>query len=30
MNIEMDLYTIVARRDPLGVPRYNEATCNQK
>jgi hypothetical protein len=30
MNIEMELYTIVARRDPLGVPRYDETTCNQK
>jgi hypothetical protein len=29
MNTEIDLYTIVARRDPLGIPRYNEATCNQ-
>jgi 2-polyprenyl-3-methyl-5-hydroxy-6-metoxy-1,4-benzoquinol methylase len=30
MNFDMELYTIVARRDPHGTLRYNEATCNQK
>jgi 2-polyprenyl-3-methyl-5-hydroxy-6-metoxy-1,4-benzoquinol methylase len=30
INLDMELYTIVARRDPHGIPRYNEAICNQK